>query len=151
MRQSILSLWVVLLILVILHNSSSAQEKGRVGLTVKNQLIPRVGISYGISDKIQTRLSTYMDFNEGELISSTISNLGFLIRLSSDKSLSTYIGPDVTYNGFDNDICLGFIAGIEYILHPRLNLFAEIGPSISTEYGNFSFINTGIGIKYYFK
>lgn len=55
MGQKKLSLWIVLTILVILPFATNAQEKGRIGLTVKAQIIPQVGISYGISEKIQTR------------------------------------------------------------------------------------------------
>jgi len=153
MRQSILSLWVVLLILVILHNSSSAQEKGKFGTTIKAQYVPHIGISYGISDKIQMRLSTYLDLDGGDLFYSNLSSLCLLLELSSDVSLSTYIGPDLTFNGFSEEFQLGLILGKQYDIHPRLSLFAEFGPSLRVGDGieAFSFLNTGIGVKYYFK
>ncbi|HOV24041.1 MAG TPA: hypothetical protein PL107_07225 [Candidatus Marinimicrobia bacterium] len=131
----------------------SAQEKGQLGVNVKAQIIPQVGISYGISDKIQTRLSTYWEFSGGEFIYSTISSLSFQIKLSSDESLSTYIGPDITYHGFIDRLFLGIILGAEYKVHKKLGLFAEFGPSLGVGDGieSFSFLNTGVGVKYFFK
>ena len=84
MRQRILSLWVVFLILVILQNLSRAQEKGKFGTTIKAQYVPHIGISYGISDKIQMRLSTYLDLDGGDLFYSNLSSLCLLLELSSD-------------------------------------------------------------------
>jgi hypothetical protein len=153
MRQRIFSLWGVLLILVILHSLISAQEKGRFGIIVKAQLIPQIGISYGISDRIRARLSTYLEFSDGDLIYSTVSSLNLQIKLSADGDLSTYIGPDFTYHGFMDEFFLGVILGTEYKVHKKLGLFGEFGPSLIVGDGieGISFLNTGVGIKYYFK
>ena len=121
-RKRFFQLWAILLILVILSYATNAQGKERIGVTVKAQIIPQVGITYGITDKIQTRLSTYLEFSGGEFIYSTISSLSFQIKLSSDESLSTYIGPDITYHGFIDQLFLGII-GAEYkVIGGPLNL-----------------------------
>jgi len=153
MRQRTLSLWVILTILVILYSSIRAQEKGQVAINVKAQLIPQIGLSYRISDRIRTRLSTYLEFNEGDFIYSTVSSLNFQFKLSSDESLSTYIGPDFTYHGFIDDFFLGVILGAESKIHQKLSLFGEFGPCLRVGDGieGISFLNTGVGIKYYFK
>jgi len=56
-------LLIIIVLTIVFSFPSEAQEKGRIGINVKAQYIPQVGISYGISNKIQTRVSTYMDFN----------------------------------------------------------------------------------------
>ncbi|HPC36847.1 MAG TPA: hypothetical protein PLW05_07755 [Candidatus Marinimicrobia bacterium] len=146
-------LWIILTIIGILPYVINAQEKGRVGLTVKAQLIPQVGISYGISDNIQARLATYLEFSGGDFLYSTMSSLSFQIKLSSDEFLSTYIGPDVTYHGFIDEFYLGIIFGAEYKVHNKLVLFAEFGPSLGVGDGieSLSFLNTGVGVMYFFR
>jgi hypothetical protein len=153
MKIKRLSQLLFIIVLTILFSFlTNAQEKGRIGLLVKAQIIPQVGISYGISNKIQTRFSTFVSFRKGDLISSTVSSLDLLIRLSSDKSLSTYIGPDMTYYGYIENLFFGILLGAQYNLHPKVGLFAEFGPSlgIGDEMRGISFLNTGIGIVYYF-
>ncbi len=144
-------LLVIFTITLILPYTIYAQEKGRIGLTVKAQLIPYVGISYGVSDNIQTRLSTYLDFSDSDLTSSTMSSLSILLKVSSDKSLSTYIGPDITYHGFIDKLFLGLILGTEYNIHKKISIFGEFGPSLEIGDGieGIGFLNTGIGITYY--
>jgi len=153
MRQRTLSLWVVLTILVISCCSINAQEKGQFGIVVKAQLIPQIGISYGISDRVRTRLSTYLEFSDGDFIYSTVLSLNFQIKLSADGNLSTYIGPDFTYHGFIDEFFLGVISGAEYKVHEQLSLFGEFGPCLRVGDGieGISFLNTGVGINYYFK
>lgn len=82
-----------------------------------------------------------------------MSSLIFLIRLSSDESLSTYIGPDITYHGFIDKFFIGIIFGAEYNVHKKLSLFGEFGPSLRIGDGieAVTFLNTGVGIQYYFK
>jgi len=150
MRNKITN-YLIGLIIVIFAGGLQAQEKGRLGITVDAQYLPQIGIAYNISEKFQARLSTYLYLEFGDIYSENFSSLCLLFRFPSDETIRPYIGPDVTYDGFDYDLCLGAIAGIEYKLHPQLYLFAEIGPSVSIEYGSVSIINTGIGIKYYFK
>ena len=149
----LLSVFVILTITLILPYTLYSQERGEIGLTVKAQLIPHVGISYAISDNIQTRFSTYLDISDGELVKSNMSSLGLLIGLSSDKSLSTYIGPDITYHGFLDELYVGIILGTRYSLHPRLNIFGEFTPGLGIGDGieSVTFLNTGIGIQFYFK
>ncbi len=151
--KRILQLWAIFTILVTLHSSTNAQEKGRIGLTVKAQIIPQIGISYGVSDRIRTRFSMYLEFSDGGFIYSTVSSLSFQVKLTSDESLSTYIGPDITYHGFIDELFLGIILGVEYKVHKKLSLFGEFGPSLRVGDGieEISFLNTGVGIKYYFK
>lgn len=82
-----------------------------------------------------------------------MSNLCLIIRLSSDESLSTYIGPDITYHGFIDNLFLGIIFGAENNVHKKLSLFGEFGPSLRVGDGieAITFLNTGVGIKYHFK
>lgn len=150
-RKRLFHLLVIFTITLILQCTMYAQEKGRIGLTVKAQLIPHVGISYGVSDNIQTRLSTYLDFSDSDLTSSTMSSLSILLKVSSNKSLSTYIGPDITYHGFIDKLFLGIILGTEYNIHKKINIFGEFGPSLKIGDGieGINFLNTGIGITYY--
>ncbi|HPC36420.1 MAG TPA: hypothetical protein P5268_08095 [Candidatus Marinimicrobia bacterium] len=131
----------------------TAQEKGQLGVNVKAQLFPQVGVTYGITDKIQTRLSTYLEFSGGEFIYSTISSLSFQVKFPSDESLSTYIGPDITYHGFIDQLYLGIILGVENKVHKKLSLFAEFEPSLGVGDGieSICFFNTGVGVKYFFK
>jgi len=142
-------LLVIFTITLILPYTMYAQEKGRIGLTVKAQLIPHVGISYGISDNIQTRLSTYLDFSESDFTS--MSSLSIQLKVSSNKSLSTYIGPDITYDGFIDKLFLGIILGTEYNIHKKISIYGEFGPSLKIGDGieGVNFLNTGIGITYF--
>lgn len=153
MRQRKSSLLAILTIIVIFSCFLSAQEKGQVGVNVKAQIIPHIGISYGISDRIRTRLSMYLEFSDGDFLYSTVSSLSFQIKLSSDEFLSTYIGPDVTYHGFIDEFYLGIIFGTEYKVHNKLVLFAEFGPSLGVGDGieSLSFLNTGVGVMYFFR
>jgi hypothetical protein len=150
-RKKIFYLWVIFTITLILPYTMYAQEKGRIGLTVKAQLIPHAGISYGISDNIQTRLSTYLDFSDSDLTSSIMSSLCILLKVSSDKSLSTYIGPDITYDGFIDKLFLGIILGTKYDIYKKINIYGEFGPSLKIGDGieGVNFLNTGIGITYF--
>jgi len=63
------------------------------------------------------------------------------------------IGPDFTYHGFIDEFFLGVILGAEYKVHKKLSLFGEFGPSLIVGDGieGICFLNTGVGIKYYFK
>jgi len=142
-------LLVIFTITLILPYTIYAQEKGRIGLTVKAQLIPHVGISYGISDNIQTRLSTYLDFSESDFAS--MSSLSILLKVSSNKSLSTYIGPDITYDGFIDKLFLGIILGTECNIYKKISIYGEFGPSLKIGDGieGINFLNTGIGITYF--
>ncbi|MGC9365292.1 MAG: hypothetical protein ACP5FZ_12095 [Fidelibacterota bacterium] len=145
--------FAILSILIIFALKINAQEKGKFGITIKSQLVPQIGISYGFSDKIQTRVSTFLEFDDGDLFYSNISSLSVLIGAASDKSIYKYIGPDVTFNGYQEVFYLGLILGVQYRLHPKFGVFAEFGPSFKVINGidSFSFLNTGIGIKYHFK
>jgi len=152
-NRKMLKFNIILMLLITIPYFSNAQEKGKFCTTIKAQYVPHLGISYEISDKIQMRLSTYLDLDGGDFFCSNLSSLCLLFELSADASLSTYIGPDLTFNGFSEEFQLGLILGKQYDIHPRLSLFAEFGPSLRVGDGieAFSFLNTGIGIKYYFK
>ena len=145
--------FVILIITLILPYTLYSKDRGKIGLTVKSQLFPQAGISYAVTDRIKTRLSTYLDTSDGELIKSNMSSLGFLIRLSSYESLSNYIGMDITYHGFTSEWCLGIILGTEYYLHPRLSIFGEFVPSLRIVNGlaSVAFPSTGIGMQFYLK
>jgi len=151
--RKLFRLWIIFVLTVVFSFLTNAQEKGQVAINVKAQLIPQIGLSYRISDRIRTRLLTYLEFNEGDFIYSTVSSLNFQFKLSSDESLSTYIGPDFTYHGFIDEFFLGVILGAEYKVHKKLSLFGESGPSLRVGDGieEISFLNTGVGTKYYFK
>lgn len=142
-------LLVIFTITLIIPCTMYAQEKGRIGLTVKAQLIPHAGISYGISDNIQTRLSTYLDFSDSDFTS--MSSLSVLLKVSSNKSLSTYIGPDITYDGFIDKLFLGIIFGTKCDIYKKISIYGEFGPSLKVGDGieGVNFLNTGIGITYF--
>ncbi len=152
MRNKI-KIYLIGIVIIFFALKLLAQEKSKFGTTIKAQYVPQIGIYYGISDKIQMRLSTYLDIDGGDFFSSNLSSLCLLFELSSDAPLSTYIGPDLTFNGFSEEFRIGLILGKQYDIHPRLSLFAEFGPSLRIGDGieAFSFLNTGVGVRYYFK
>lgn len=144
-------LWIIFAIIGILPYGINAQEKGRIGLIAKAQLIPHIGISYNISEDIILRPSFYLEYIEGDFNRSIMTSLSILLKVSSDKSLSTYIGSDVTYHGFMDKFFIGIILGTEYNIHKKVSLFGEFGPSLQIGDGleGIVFLNTGIGIIYY--
>lgn len=142
-------LCVIFTIVVILSCKTYAQEKGRIGLTVKAHLIPDAGISYDISDNIQTRLSTYLAIGDGFSI---VPSFSVLLKVSSDETLSTYIGPDITYHSIIDRLFLSIILGARYSICEKINIYGEFGPSLQIGWGGIDgliFFNTGVGITYF--
>jgi len=150
-RKRLFYLCVIITFLLFFPYGIYGQKKGQIGLTAKAQLIPHFGISYNISEGIKIRPSLYLEYSDGDFTSSIMTSLSILLKVSSDKSLSTYIGPDITYQGFIDTFFLGIILGTEYNIHKKINIFGEFGPSLKIGDGieGINFLNTGIGITYY--
>ena len=121
---------------------------------MKAQLIPQVGITWHVTDRLQLRASGYGE-GDGEHVidfsDAFIGNVAAFFRFPIDEALASYIGPDLMRSTFTDETFLGLIFGSQYQLHERFGVFGEVGFSVRVEddIDNLRMFNTGVGAVFY--
>lgn len=131
-----------------------AQDAGQIGIVMKAQFIPQVGITWHVTNRLQIRLSGYGE-GDGENIidfgEAFIGNVAVFYRFPIDDDLASYVGPDFMRSTFTEETFLGLIFGSQYQLHKHFGVFGEVGFSVRVEdvIDNLRMFNTGAGVVFY--
>ena len=83
----------------IFPSSANSQNKKKLGLSIKAQFIPHIGITYDLSNRLTIRPSIYLDWdksNHADFFDSFMGSLSILFKDSKDSTLLTYWGANVS-------------------------------------------------------
>ena len=145
----------ILAMSALLASPAAAQRAGQVGLVVKAQLIPQVGLVFQATNGFSLRALFYAEGGGDEVIDlddAVRLSIAALYRFHADDDLHTYAGVDFTASSFEDENYLGPLFGVQYQPHPRFGLFGEFG--FSVDVGDsveiVSMFNTGAGVVFYF-
>ncbi len=137
-----------------LSTAAMAQERGQVGISLKAQTAPQIGLQWQASERIAVRGSAFIQGggeNAVDFFDSFIVSFYPSYRWPVDVGLNTYVGPDLTYSKFTDQWFLGAIWGARYHVHERFDVFGEFGLSfdIDNHTDAMQMFNTGAGIVFY--
>lgn len=144
----------VLALCLLFSTPAMAQEQGQVGISLKAQSVPHIGVQWQATDRIAVRGSAFIQGggeNAVDFLHSFIVSIYPSYRWPVDVGLTTYVGPDLTYSEFSQEWFLGGIWGARYHAHERFDVFGEFGLSfdITDSVDAMQMFNTGAGIVFY--
>ena len=141
---------LVLSALLIVSSAVAAQDRP-LGVAVKVGAVPQVGVDLRFAETVGVRVLTSLSVQFEN--ASGLSTIAVPLRFRPVGRATTYLGPSLTFVGYEDLAFAGGLIGVEYALGRRVALFGEVALDIGVDeqYADVATdLNTGVGAIYRF-
>lgn len=141
----------LLVLAALLTASAVAAQPRPLGVGVKVGIVPQVGLDLQFAETVGVRLLTSLSVQNDD--AGGLSTVAVPLRFRPVGRATVYVGPSVTFVGFDDVAFAGGLIGVDVEVGRRVGLFGEIGVDVglADQYADVATdVNTGIGAFYRF-
>ena len=135
----------------LLAASAVAAQPRPLGVGVKVGTVPQVGLDLQFAETVGVRLLTSLSVRNDD--AGGLSTVAVPLRFRPVRRTTVYVGPSVTFVGFDDVAFAGGLVGVDVQIGPRVGVFGEVGVDVGLDdrYADVATdVNTGVGAFYRF-